>query len=154
MHPREDISGDRARQQRRPDSHVKRVEPRGRGGRRAERSDPQRVHDEDQRGAAGGAAQARPPADRIREDRSEAHSKGICAAARQRHRDGQRRDAEQPGSASRLHAGQRQQDVGLGPVQTNQTEETEAPHDASERELNRVRLAADNVRRHAGSPAR
>ena len=89
-HPGEHVSGDRERQQRRPDIEVESVEPLGRRGHPSEGADPQSVKAEDQCGAGARAGQSHSPLHRVGEDGPEAQGQRVGPAARKRDLDRQR----------------------------------------------------------------
>ena len=153
-HPHEDVSGDREQKYGRPDVKVKNVEPLRIRGRLSKRADPQRVEDEDQCRAAGSSSHACAPLHWVGEDGSEAQRQRISPTAGERDLDRHRRCAKETCGSRALSARHRQQHVRGKPVQTEQSEEAEAPRRGAQRKLNGSRRARRRVRLHAGSPAR
>ena len=152
-HPREHITDDRDGEHGRPHVDVQRVEPKRRRGRPAERADPRDIESENHSSAGGGPEHPLSPLHRVAENGPETERQGVGAAAGQRGVDRRCWRAEQTDRQRCLQLRERQHCMRLGPAQTENAKETEAPRQGPQGELT-CRSSADRVRRHVGSPAR
>ena len=89
-HPGKHVSGDREREQGRPEIDMERVEPCRRRRHQSKRADPHGIEADDQDGAGGSPGEAHPPSHRVGKDGAEAQRQRVGPAARKGDLDGQR----------------------------------------------------------------